>query len=147
MNIFNQGQAALVELLFIAAVISSLFVFISIAYNPIQPSQDFTTTNTNTGLQVLLLYNNSEFNVVRLIQDNISLVEEEWDPIVDMLNSTYLGNLFILNEELSIIDMRNSCPPSQFNPTLFTIPIFIYNLTTYNIIESKYVRFQVCRRQ
>lgn len=142
---YKQSQAALIEIIFLAVLISSITGYLISTNSSEQQISNVKPTQTNFGVHNLLLNSNSNMYVKDLVQNNVSMSNSAWNSSFNTLNSIYQGNLILLNANLSILDTKESCSISSLNTKLFTIPILIYNTTTEEIEDMKFLQYEICR--
>lgn len=145
MKIFKSSQAALVEIIFIAILISTISGYLIATNNNEQQISQLNPTQPNLGIHNSLLNSDSSLYIQNLVQNEIPLFDPNWDLAFETLNSIHKGNLLLLDSGMNIIDSRESCTLTSLNTKLFTIPIILYNSTTQEINDINLLQYEICR--
>ena len=127
MKLYNNSQAAFIEMIFIAILIISISGYLISVESNVQKVSNIKFSNSNLGIQNLLLNENSNIYIQDLVQNEVPLNESGWDSAFNTLNSINEGNFILLNSNLAILDSRESCAISKLNSKMFTLPILLYN--------------------
>lgn len=145
MNYNKKCQSALVEIIFIALIVSSIVGYLISTNNNEQQVSDINPSQSNLGVHNLLLNSNSNLYIQDLIQNNISMDNSAWNIPFNTLKSINEGNLILLDSNMNILDTKESCSISSLNTKLFTIPILLYNSSTEEIKDMYLLQYEICR--